>query len=226
MKRRLVLVLFALGQYLTLRGYHSRDGDQAYRLPLLLARQAPALYPHDPTLRQRALELEEYFDEGLGPSLRSATIGPLLREDPDLALRVLTTGMPPGAYRTMRRIAPVFPIYYRWRHNIKEGHAHDDRAIVAEALERIARALQPGGYLVGDTFCVADLTAAALLAPLLQPAELQYPMTVSLPYSLQTYRYEVARHPAAQWALEMYRRHRGVSAEVRRDRTAAPDASG
>src|SRR5947209_5688994 len=31
------------GLYLTLRGYHSRDGDQAYRLPLLLHRQDPAL---------------------------------------------------------------------------------------------------------------------------------------------------------------------------------------
>ena len=35
--------LFAilLGLYLTFRGYHSFDGDQAYRLPLLLHRQDP-----------------------------------------------------------------------------------------------------------------------------------------------------------------------------------------
>ena len=31
-----------LGLYLTLRGYHSLDGDQAYRLPLLLHAQDPA----------------------------------------------------------------------------------------------------------------------------------------------------------------------------------------
>jgi hypothetical protein len=34
--------------YLTLRGYHSFDGDQAYRLPLLLHRQEPELYAGDP----------------------------------------------------------------------------------------------------------------------------------------------------------------------------------
>lgn len=40
------LVLFGL--YLTCHGYHSRDGDQAYRLPLLLQRQDPAIYADDP----------------------------------------------------------------------------------------------------------------------------------------------------------------------------------
>jgi hypothetical protein len=40
-----------LGLYLTLRGYHSRDNDQAYRLPLLLHRQDPALFADDPFVR-------------------------------------------------------------------------------------------------------------------------------------------------------------------------------
>jgi hypothetical protein len=37
-----------LGLYLTLRGYHSLDGDQAYRLPLLLHQQDPAVFACDP----------------------------------------------------------------------------------------------------------------------------------------------------------------------------------
>src|SRR3974377_1885069 len=40
-----------LGLYLTLRGYHSLDGDQAYRLPLLLHQQDPRLYAADPFVR-------------------------------------------------------------------------------------------------------------------------------------------------------------------------------
>ena len=39
------------GLYLTARGYHSRDGDQAYRLPLLLHQQDPALFADDPFVR-------------------------------------------------------------------------------------------------------------------------------------------------------------------------------
>jgi hypothetical protein len=48
--RSLVVVLI-LGLYLTLRGYHSRDNDQAYRLPLLLHRQDPSLFADDPFVR-------------------------------------------------------------------------------------------------------------------------------------------------------------------------------
>jgi hypothetical protein len=46
----LIVILF-LGIYLTLRGYHSRDDEQAYRLPLLLHQQDPALFAHDPFVR-------------------------------------------------------------------------------------------------------------------------------------------------------------------------------
>lgn len=43
--------LIIAGAYLSLRGYHSFDGDQAYRLPLLLDRQDPGLYAADPFVR-------------------------------------------------------------------------------------------------------------------------------------------------------------------------------
>jgi hypothetical protein len=42
---------FVLGLSLTFHGYHSLDGDQAYRLPLLLHRQDPTLYADDPFVR-------------------------------------------------------------------------------------------------------------------------------------------------------------------------------
>ena len=186
----------------------------------------PALYPKDPVQLRRALELEEYFDEVLGPSLRAALVTPLFREDPDLALRVLTTGMPARAYRNLRPLVRIFPAYYCFRHKIKTQRLDQDRVDVADALERISRELQPSGYLVGETFSVADLTAAALLSPLVHPAELQYPLAVALPESLRQYRDGLVRHPAAQWALEMYRRHRGRSAEVRRSKTDAPTSPG
>jgi hypothetical protein len=40
-----------------------------------------------------ALALEDDLDETLGPALRAAIVTPLFRHDPDIALRVLTTGM-------------------------------------------------------------------------------------------------------------------------------------
>lgn len=48
---RALTVVLALGLYLSIRGYQSHDGDQAYRLPLLLHFQDPALYHDDPFVR-------------------------------------------------------------------------------------------------------------------------------------------------------------------------------
>jgi len=174
----------------------------------------PALYPGDAVARQHALALEDYFDEELGPALRAAIITPVFRHDPDLALRVLTTGMPDKAYQMLRPLGRIFPTFYRFRHRVSDAKLETDRATVDAALDRIEQERQGRAYLVGDAFTVADLTAAALLSPLLQPPEIQYPLRVELPGYLQDYCTELLQHPAAQWALNIYRLHRGRSAEV------------
>ena len=127
-------------------------------------------------------------------------IKPLFRHDPDIALRVLTTGMGGKAYRTLRPLLRVFPSFYRFRHRIRENNLERDRTIVAAALDRIEYERQNRAYLVGEAFTVADLTVAALLGALLQPPEIQYPLQVELPPYLKDYRAMLLRHPAAQWA--------------------------
>jgi glutathione S-transferase len=181
----------------------------------------PPLYPGDSATRQRALALEDDLDDTLGPALRAAIVTPLFRHDPDIALRVLTTGMGPKAYRTLRPLLRIFPSFYRFRHSISESNLERDRAVVAAALDRIERAREGRAYLVGEAFTVADLTAAALLGALLQPPEMQYPLKVELPLYLRDYRATLLQHPAAQWAARIYRLHRGSSAEVAK-RTTAP----
>jgi len=174
----------------------------------------PALYPREAAARQRALALEDDLDETLGPALRAAVVTPLFQHDPDFALRMLTTGMGSKAYPGLRRMLRVFPWYYRLRHKISERNLERDRTIVAAALDRIEQERQGRTYLVGEVFSVADLTAAALLGPLLQPPELQYPLQVELPVYLEDYRTTLLQHPAAQWAADIYRLHRGQSAEI------------
>jgi hypothetical protein len=48
---RLLAFLTLLGLFLTVRGYRSFEGDQAYRLPILLHGQAPEVYRDDPFVR-------------------------------------------------------------------------------------------------------------------------------------------------------------------------------
>jgi glutathione S-transferase len=180
----------------------------------------PPLYPSDSSARERALALEDDLDDTLGPALRAAIVTPLFRNDPDIALRVLMTGMPDKAYRTLRPLLRIFPSFYRFRHKISEADLEKDRAVVAAALDRIEHERHGRAYLVGDCFTVADLTAAALLGALLQPPEIQYPLQVELPPYLEDYRATLLRHPAAQWVVGIYRLHRGHSAELPK-RTAA-----
>jgi glutathione S-transferase len=196
-------------------------GDSTRIIAALEDRYAePALYPLDSAARERALALEDYFDEQVGPAVRAAIVTPLFRRDPDTALRLLMTGMPEQAYRRLRPLLRVFPTFYRLRHRISEKRLERDRVTVAAALDRIEAERQPSGYLVGDSFTVADLTAAAMFAALLELPEIQYPVRVSLPDYHRHYRDTLTRHPAAQWIAEIYRRHRGRSAEVRRERVA------
>jgi glutathione S-transferase len=192
-------------------------GDSTHIIAALEERYPESpLYPGDATARQRALALEDYFDEQLGPALRAAIVTPLFRHDPDVALRVLTTGMPDKAYQTLRPLGRIFPTYYRFRHRIRDARLAADRATVNTALDRIEQERQGRAYLVGDAFTVADLTAAAMLGALLQPPGIQYPLRVALPPYLQDYRAALLQHPAAQWAVGIYRLHRGCSAAVSR----------
>lgn len=174
----------------------------------------PALYPRDAAARQRALALEDELDETVGPAARAAIVTPLFRKNPEIALRVLTTGMPDQAYRNLRPLLRVFPAFYRLRHKISDANLEKDRAAVRASLDRIEQERQGRAYLVGDAFSVADLTAAALLNPILQPKEIQYPLQVELPPYLQEYRASVLAHPAAQWATGIYRLHRGRGFDI------------
>jgi glutathione S-transferase len=180
----------------------------------------PPLYPGDAAARRRALALEDHFHEQLGPAVRAAMVTPLFRHDPDLALRALTTGMPDKAYEMLRPLVRIFPAFYRFRHKISDAKLDADRATVNAALDRIEHERQGRAYLVGEAFTVADLTAAAMLSPLLQPPEIQYPLRIELPPYLQDYRATLLQHPATQWAAGIYRRHRGRSAELARSAAA------
>ncbi len=178
------------------------------------AHPAPPLYPRNDPERRRALELENFFDEELGPPLRVMLAHHLFDRDPHLTAAHFTVGMGRGSRRALRILAPVFRPLYRRRYRIDAASAEVAREKILAALDRIERELQPSGYLVGDGFSVADLTAAALFYPLVQPPEFPYPWPRPLPAWLAEYRAALAGRAAFQWVGEMYKRHRGRSAEV------------
>jgi len=176
-------------------------------------RPEPALYPADEAERRRALALEDFFDEELGPHVRRVLFHQLLPET-DFAAAAFTIGCGPGTRGVYRALFPGIRLVMKADMRIDAGGAARSEDKLRAALDRIEAELQPSGYLVGDRFGVADLTAAALLAPLVFPPEFPYPPPDPLPASVARWCEAFTGRPAFRWAAEMYRRHRGKSAEV------------
>ena len=116
---------------------------------------------------------------------------------------------------------PVSRTVMRTTMGIDARRAEESRRHVSAALDRLERELPASGYLVGDRFSVADLTAAALLAPAVLPPEFPYALPPDMPDSVARYRETLATRRAYGWAAEMYRRHRGSSAELPSGSTAS-----
>jgi glutathione S-transferase len=175
----------------------------------------PPLYPADPVARRRALAIEDFFDEELGPHSRLLVISRIL-PDPTLFLGTFAPGLP--RHRRIRARL-MFPLI---RRRVVNGFGIDDASIelawakARAAGERFRAELQPSGYLVGDRFTVADLTAAALVAPAAAPVQFPYPQPQRDHQLLAEVRAAFAETGLLEWAHEMYGRHRGRSSEISR----------
>src|SRR5437763_12684458 len=114
----------------------------------------PPLYPRDLAERRRALDLEDFFDEQLGPYARLLVIH---HELPDARLFLKT--FVPGARGPRLALARAqFPLI---RRGVKRSFGIDEESVaralgqVHAAGERFKAELQPNGYLVGANFSVA-----------------------------------------------------------------------
>lgn len=173
----------------------------------------PPLYPDDPADRRRALEIEDFFDEELGPYLRLLVLEHML-PDPALLLGAFTPDLSAPRRWTARAAYPL----------IRRGVSRDfgiDREGVERAwekchaaCERFAAELGRSGYLVGDGFTVADLTVAALVSPVVAPVQFPYPQPQRDHSRLADLRRMLAERGALEWALWIYEHHRPRSMEV------------
>jgi glutathione S-transferase len=170
-----------------------------------------ALYPADRRERAAALELEEFFDEEAGHELRRAAFYEW-RTSPGFVSGLLTTGRGRTTRTFMRVTLPGALLYARRRYRIYPADAEQARVKLAAALDRIVAERKPSGYLVGDSFTVADLAGAALLFPLAMPPEVQYRYPTLPDWGAMR---ALVEHPAVDWIREMYHRHRGQSSAVR-----------
>jgi glutathione S-transferase len=202
-------------------------GDSTAIVAALEARfPDPPLYPADPAERARALELEDFFDEQLAPAVRR--LGWFhTAQQPRAFFATAFPDSSPLVRAALRPGAHVSIYAVRRRYGITDASAEQARRQVLAAIDRIEAEIGPSGYLVGDAFSIADLTAAALATPFVRPPERQYLPPELPPEPLRSFGEELTARPAGRWVLDMFGRHRGVSAEVKRGaavRTSPPGA--
>jgi glutathione S-transferase len=174
----------------------------------------PPLYPSDPEDRRHALELEEFFDEELGPHIRRAAFAEVTR-DPEAFAWVAAPRAGKLVHAGFKGTVAVAGPLTRMRYGINGETAAKGWEKTIAAIERLESEIRPSGYLVGDGFTVADLTAASLLFPLVRPPEAREALPPGvMPEPLVQLRAEQEGRPAFEWVQEMYRRHRGTSAAI------------
>jgi glutathione S-transferase len=174
----------------------------------------PRLYPEQPSLLGRALELEEFFDEQLGPHIRRVFYAVLV-DHPELLVPLFTGDDEQATERLLQRF-PELRAGIEARFQITAETAAQSRTAVIAAMDRLEREISSSGYLVGASFTIADLTAAALLYGVARPPEFPYATIAEddLPESWRELVDSLAQRPGGQWVAQMYRSHRGRSAEV------------
>lgn len=96
-----------------------------------------------------------------------------------------------------------------------EEAAERARGKVLAALDRLEAELGSDEYLVGDSFSVADLTAAALFYPLVVPEGGPLPTDEPGPKGLERFRAPLKERRGFEWVEEMFRRHRDAAVPVR-----------
>jgi glutathione S-transferase len=174
----------------------------------LIYTDAPSLLPADDETRERAREIARHFDFVVGPAARACAFVAML-DEPDYVARLFATGKSPLMRTLYRGLLPIV------KGRIKDANGITGAFAIAEAerllatnMQSLAKLIGKEGYLAGASFSIADLTAAALIAPLIDPPHPDMKKPSPMPERLAELTEKWRNHAAGRWALEIYERHR------------------
>lgn len=167
------------------------------------------LYPTNPQDLEDALGIEDALDRSLGPATRRYAYFHLIdRRDLD---HILTAAVPRWEQLAFKAGRGAAMLFLKRSLKIDAAGAERSRQKIDEAFQNVGGLLGDGRrYLMGDRFSVADLTFAALAAPILAPPQYgaAFPPLDAFPAAAQGQLETWRRSPPGQFALRMYAEHR------------------
>jgi glutathione S-transferase len=168
------------------------------------------LLPAEPAARDQVNRLCRRLDQSLGPRGRRLMYIHMLAQR-ELALRFNNQGVPGWEDRAIRYGWPLARRYVNHALGIRPGIELQDEAAVWSELDFVARLRADGRqYLCGERFTAADLTFAALSAPLVIPPAYGIPLPQPdvLPPAMAALVERAREHPAGRYALALFAEHR------------------
>jgi glutathione S-transferase len=169
------------------------------------------LYPRDAALHRDVVALEERFDAELGPHTRRWAYGHLLSH-PRLLTSLWSRGVPRREALMFRAVAPVVRRLVRSAYRITPESAQRSLDRVRGVFRDVEEQLSDGRrFLTGERFTAADLSFAALAAPVVLPAECRavQPALEDLPPAMREEVLHFQNTVGGQFALRLFSEERG-----------------
>ena len=165
------------------------------------------LYPADASAAADARTLEHEFDNRLGPHGRRWMYNGVHGRR-DIAIDYACTGVP-GWERMALSVGYPALVWLIDRYlDVTPQTAAASEVEVRAVFDSVGQRLADGRpFLCGEEFTAADLTFAALAAPMLMPPEYAVPLPQpdELPAAMAAVVRELRAHPAGEHALAMFR---------------------
>ncbi len=167
----------------------------------------PPLYPADPVEKEEALRVQAHFDEKVGPEVRRALFLDTMSDAAYMA-NLFAGGKPWLVRKSYGAMLPLVRPLMRSAMDLSMDKQSAALKATEEGLDLIGEQSRTTGYLVGDRFSVADLSAAALLSITANPDHPDMKRPEPMSKTTRAWMDRWKDHPGTQWIKEMYARHR------------------
>ena len=171
------------------------------------------LYPRDAALAREVAALEEQFDTQLGPHTRRWAYAELLSQ-PKLLRSLWSRGVPRHEASLLPLITPLARRLVRAAYKITPESAQRSLERVRGVFRQVDQRLSDGRrFLAGERFTAADLTFAALAAPVLFPVEYRavHPPLDTMSAAMREEVLSLRDTDAGRFALRLFSQERGGS---------------
>ena len=163
------------------------------------------LTPVKGQLRDKSLEWEQYVDREIGIPVRRCCYHILL-DHPEIVIPFFTHNGPWYGKLYLWWVFPKLEKTMRKYMNINEDSARQSKQQLGVAIDKLHDRLLNNAFLVGDQFTRADLSAAAMLAPLCRPEKYGLNWPDQLPQQYLNLAEEF--RPRIKWVDEAYEKFR------------------